>query len=294
MIDQELARIRDSFLKNQGAEMDIVYLNSDSISSEDLISRVSNYSLFGGKQLYILRRPFQIEGFEKEAAKIGEVIPDATMLVIVDPKTTDKSKQAKLLRSIGTVRVYNSVKGGQLERWIIDYVKEKGGKVDLSNARHLIERVGEDDLAVKSEIDKLMLYDKEISRETIDQLVDKSAQSVIFNLLDSAFTGHPKYACELYEDQIRSGAEPEYVLNMLAWQMSLIAACKTAKSRSVNDISSDMKISSYSLGKAMTQSSRLEITDIRRIIARLAEMDISSKTGEYELSEAIKNFLLDP
>ena len=142
---------------------------------------------------------------------------------------------------------------------------------------------------VAHELDKLLLHDATITRESIDQLTERTPQGKIFDLLDAAFAGQAERALRLYEAQRAQRVEPQEILAMIGWQLRQVALAKTVGS---HDLVREGKVSPYSARKASTIASRLTHTKLKQLLHDITTLDARSKRTNIDLDEALQTYLL--
>src|SRR5207302_5372047 len=103
--------------------------------------------------------------------------------------------------------------------WLSETAKARNATLNPSDASYLVERVGLNQQLLANELDKLLLYNPQITRSSIDQLTDPTPQSTVFQLLEAAFAGRTKQALDLYAEQRGLKVEPQQIIAMLAWQL---------------------------------------------------------------------------
>jgi DNA polymerase III subunit delta len=143
-----------------------------------------------------------------------------------------------------------------------------------------------------SELQKLSIYDKQITRQSIELLTDKTPQSSIFELLDSALAGDIKRALQLYQEQRALKVEPQQIVAMLAWQLHIFAIVKTAGDRTDQQIASEAKINPFVVRKAQSAVRRLRYAAIKSLIADLHELDLAMKRRSIDLDEALQHYIV--
>ncbi len=143
-----------------------------------------------------------------------------------------------------------------------------------------------------SELEKLLLYDPIITRQTIDLLTDPTPQSTIFQLLEAAFAGNSKQAIKLYKEQRSMKVEPLQIIAMLSWQLNVLAIIKTAGDRSTQDIAKQAKINPYVVSKSQGIARKLSLDELKSLIKDLLEIDIASKRTNIDIDEALQLYIL--
>jgi DNA polymerase-3 subunit delta len=228
----------------------------------------------------------------ERAERLLQELPETTDLILAEPKLDKRSSYYKLIKKATDFREFGELDEGGLTRWLSATAKDKGGSVSAADARLLIERVGTSQQILASELEKLLLYSSEVTRQSIELLTDKTPQGTIFELLEVAFSGHTRRALELYREQREQKVDPSQIIAMIAWQLRVLALIKTAGARSRADIASAARLNPYVVGKSQTVAARLSLAQLKRLIAELLAIDVRSKRQNIDLDEALQNYLL--
>ncbi len=232
----------------------------------------------------------------KEAAeKIEQIlssIPETTDVVVYEPLTDKRTVFYKFLKANTQLEEYLELDEGQLTTWLAEQAKKSSALLSYSDAKYLVGRVGVGQQRLASELEKLLLYDISISRETIDLLVEPTPQSKIFDLLDAAFAGRKKKALELYNDQRAQNVEPQAIAAMLAWQLQTMALAKFGAGKSAPQIAKDAGVSPYPISKAANLVARLPLEQLKQMINDLTMIDYKSKTSKFDVDEALKTYIV--
>ena len=155
-----------------------------------------------------------------------------------------------------------------------------------------MERVGANQQLLSNELDKLLLYDANISRRTIDVLTDPTPQSTIFQLLEAAFAGNSKRALQLYAEQRALKVEPVQIIAMLTWQLHVLAIIKTAGDRSIDVIAQEAKLNPFVVRKSQAIAQSLTLTELKKLVTDLLKIDTASKRTNLDPDEALQHYLL--
>jgi len=156
----------------------------------------------------------------------------------------------------------------------------------------LAVRGGLNQQLLSNEIEKLVLYDKNVTRESIDLLSEATPQSTVFQLLEVAFAGNAKRALSIYEELRAQRVEPPQIVAMLAWQLHVLALIKTAGDRTAVSISAEAKISPYVVQKSQRIAQNLSYLNLKSLILNLLEIDVRSKREALDVDDALQNYLL--
>jgi DNA polymerase III delta subunit len=170
--------------------------------------------------------------------------------------------------------------------------KVKNGSLSSADARFLVERIGTNQQLLSSELSKVLLYDTNINRKTIELTTEAIPQSTIFDLLDSIFSGNSKRALALYTDQRALKVEPQQIISMLVWQFHIIALIKSAKQLSTEQIAKIAKINPYVVSKTAKIASKITLRQLRHMIHDLLELDVRLKSESLDTDDALKLYIL--
>jgi DNA polymerase-3 subunit delta len=164
--------------------------------------------------------------------------------------------------------------------------------LSASDARFLAERVGANQQSLVHELEKLLLYEPNITRASIELLTEATPQSTVFQLLEAAFAGNKKRALELYAEQRVQKVEPQQIIAMLAWQLHIVALAKTAGQRTPDTAAKEAKVSPFVFKKSAAIARRLSLTELKKLIADLLKIDWRLKRESIDADEAVQNYLL--
>ena len=160
-------------------------MNTSSIS--DILDEVSMISLFSSEKVVI--------GYNFDISKINDNDRDYLIrylnnnnsndryIILIAGKVDGRSKDYKIFKDkfkiIDLLQIDN---GKDIYKYVEDYIKDRGYKIDKYNLDYLVELLGNDINNINNEIDKILLYlndDKVISREIIDKLVSDNIDNII-------------------------------------------------------------------------------------------------------------------
>jgi DNA polymerase-3 subunit delta len=213
-------------------------------------------------------------------------------VIFYEPLPDKRTGYFKVLKSKSQLEEFDELDQRGLAAWLAEQAKKQGGQLSLGDANYLVERVGASQELLASELEKLLIYDAEISRESIDLLTVKTPQSKVFDLLDAAFGGNKKRALELYAEQRAQKVEPQFIMGMIAWQLELIALAHLGRGKTAIQIAKDAGVSPYPVQKAQRLADKLDRQKLTEMINTAAEFDYKSKTVTFDLDEALKTYIV--
>jgi DNA polymerase-3 subunit delta len=288
---QELHRLTADFVREYG-DMALEQLDGEEASFDRLHESVQSLPFLSPKKLVILHEPGKQKKFAEQITDVLKDVAETNDVVIVEPKPDKRSSYYKTLKKLTDFREYGELDVAALARWASDYARKQGGELLAPDARVLIDRVGPDQQSLRHEIDKLINYDPQISKQTIILLTEPLPQSSIFELLDAAFSGNTKQAMQLYREQRALKVEPLAIIAMLAWQLHILAVVKAAGMLAADEIARVAKLSPFVVRKSQSITRKLSPDQLRARISELLTLDTKLKTTSIDPDEALQLYLL--
>lgn len=280
------------FLKEYG-DMGLERIDGEEAEYDRIREALESLPFLASKKLVVLRKPSAQKQFIENIEGLLANLPYSTDVIIYEPKLDKRSVYYKTLKAKTEFREFNELDAQGLARWLIDEAKAAGGSLGMSDALYLVDRIGLNQLMLRSELEKLLLYDKSITRQTIELLSERTPQSTIFELLEAAFAGQTKKALAIYDEQRLLKVEPIAIMALIAWQLHLLAVIKTAGQRTVDDVAREAKINPYSLRKSQRIADKLTLPELKRLIQRVLELDVDLKSKSIDADEALRNLIVD-
>jgi len=244
------------------------------------------------KKLVILRKPGANKEFIEHAEELLRDLPDTTDVVLVEPKLDKRLAYYKLLKKQTDFREFKELDPGGLTRWLVQEAAAKQGRISPADANYLVQRVGGNQQLLANELEKLLVHDAQITRQSIDSLTEATPQSTIFELLEAAFAGNTERTMQLYKEQRQLKVEPPQIVAMLAWQLHVVALIKAARDRTAEQMAEEAKLSPYVVKKSQGIARKLTLTELKTLIADLLDIDVRSKKVGLDADEALQNYLL--
>jgi len=180
--------------------------------------------------------------------------------------------------------------------WIKKEAEERGGEFNNQSASLLIGLTGGDLWQIDQEINKLINYKAGkmpsltnakvlVEEDEVEELVKGAFEENIFALTDAIGNRNKSQALKLLEQEIKAGANENYLLTMIIRQVKIILQARAGldSGASPKKIASDLKMNSFVIQKATSQARNFTIEVLKRYLAELIEIDYKSKTGQGEI-----------
>lgn len=291
LLGRELKKIIDEFLNEYG-DLGLERIDGEEATYDRMREALESLPFLASKKLVILRAPSPNKEFAEKVETLLENLPDSTDLIIVEPKLDKRTSYAKFLKKKTSYNEYSELDEYGLSSWLVTEAKTKKGSLTANDARYLVSRVGVNQQMLSNELDKLLSYSSNVTKETIDLLTEQTPQSTVFELLDAALSGNNAKTLKLYQEQRALKVEPQAIIALLSWQLHALAVVKTAGDRSDDDIARTAKLNPFVVRKTRILSKNVSVKDAKQYVSELLELDIALKTTAIDANDALQVYLL--
>lgn len=281
----------DTFLASYD-EFGLERLDAEELEATQLLESLQSIPLFSEKKLIIIDNASSNKAFCEKFPSFLSLIPESTDVFFVEKKIDKRSSFYKFLKKETDFKEMSELDPPALARWLVEQSTATGAILSLSDANYLVQRVGANQVMLYNELQKLVTFDKNITKQTIDKLTEQSPQGTIFELLDAVLNGRHKKAMELYDEQRRMKVEPQQVIAMLAWQLHILAIVKSGDSRLAANIASEARLSPFVVSKTQKLASGMSFQQIKKAINDLFELDLATKSSAIDADQALKHFII--
>jgi DNA polymerase-3 subunit delta len=290
-LGEELRRLTVGF-STEHSELAVERLDGDDADYLKIQEALTGLPFLADRKLVLLREPGKNKRFLENFEQLFEDLPETTEVIIVEPKLDKRLSYYKYLKKNTDFREFTEPDSSELTRWLMESAKSRNGSLGQGDARYLVERVGANQQLLSNELEKLLLYDSKITRQSIDLLTEPAPGSTIFNLLEAAFAGNARKVLDLYAEQRALKVEPQQIVAMLAWQLHVLAVIKTAGDRSAEQIAKEARLNPFVVRKSQVIAKNLSVSEVRQLVNDLLEIDIKSKSVSIDPDEALQHYLL--
>lgn len=287
----ELTRLTDDF-RAKNDDLAIEKIEAGDIEFGRLLESVSSLPFLSSRRMIVIYDPSANGDLTERAEELLDAVADTTDLIIVEPKFDKRSSLYKILKERADFKEFNSIDEKSLPSWLVGEAKKLGGNISQADANYLVQRIGANQLTAFHELEKLIIYDPDVSRAAIDMLTEKLPQSTVFNLLDAAFSGDKKKALAIYEDQRSQMVEPQTILGMMAWQVHVLAVVKFNEKSGADGIAKQAKLNPFVVRKTLIVAKRLTAKQVKSLVSRVLKLDVRLKSENIDADEAVRQLII--
>ncbi|MEG2232439.1 MAG: DNA polymerase III subunit delta [Bacilli bacterium] len=295
LINEELNKIIIKYKLNKD---DICKYDLSLFSIKNIIDDALSLPLFNNKKIIIAENCtiFDTTGKKEDGAileKYIENVNESTILIFIDKneKLDERKKITKKIKEKYQCLECNKINIYQVAKELFeDYI------ISPSTLNKLINRVGSNLYNLKNEIEKLKIFkinDKIINDEDI-LFTCKTIDDNIFNFIDYIVLKNSEKVLEIYNEMIKKNVEPIMMIVMIANQFRLLYQVKElyTKNNSLEKIASILEIHPYRVKLAFEKSKNYSANLLLEYLEKLADLDVSIKSGNIEPDIGLELFLL--
>ena len=293
--DQELVNFYlNKIMKEIGLDEDkkINYdMNTSSIS--DILDEVSMISLFSSEKVVI--------GYNFDISKINDNDRDYLIrylnnnnsndryIILIAGRVDGRNKDYKIFKDkfkiIDLLQVDNDK---DIYKYIEDYIKDRGYKIDKYNLDYLVELLGNDINNINNEIDKIMLYlsdDKIISREIIDKLVSDNIDNIMYEFTNAVLDREYEKISKMYNDFKIENVGYDYLIGSLgnALRGALVIKILYNQGNSNSEIAKFIGKKEFYIKKMIERLYNYTVDDLCMMIDKLGIIDREYKSGKSNI-----------
>jgi DNA polymerase-3 subunit delta len=311
-----LAKMKAKLGDSTTVDLNTTVLEGQKVALDELIHACDTVPFLAERRLVIIndlaarfepRRGGEKEESEAEKALLQDLgeylsrLPDSARLVFLERKKIGRGnpiyKYAVDIED-GYVKEFTPPRGGALNRWIANLVREKGGSIEPGAINLLAAFIGSDLRLLDQEIEKLLTHtgeERPIKEQDVQLLVSYVQEASIFDMVDALGKRDTREAMKLLHRLLDDGQPPLYLLHMIVRQFRILLRIKEllGKGTLAADIRALLGLHPFVVEKMMKQAPNFSIAQLEDIYHRLLEIDEAVKTGGMEPQLALDVFVTE-
>ncbi len=298
---RKLNELKSEFVKKIDAESNSLnVINGQDTNLGEISEKISTGSLFVKKRLIVIENIFDnkkdnifielinyLKSFSKDSDNII-IFWDEELNTKNVPLKVNQKKLFTFLSKQKFVQEFKPLTSSQLLSFIKKEAKIYNKDIKLPTASLLLNLTTGNLWLLTKEIKKLSFREKdnkEISIESVKELVTSSFDEDIFALTDALSIKNKELAIKLLEEQTAAGLSDEYLLTMLIRQFKILLQMKKALEAKTSqaEIAKKLKLHPFVIKKGYQQAKNFSIESLNNYLNRLVELDFLNKKGQANL-----------
>lgn len=310
LMDMAIDELKKKYIEESFETINYVKIEGKNCDLQTLINACETLPFMSEKKIVLVNDISAFmdnikDRFEKEFYDYIDRLGDFLCLIFMDNTSSIRknSKIYKHLNKDNRVVDFSKLEGQDLNRWIERILKKHDKEMSLSNINYFIERSSYRSRNIdirlfdlENELLKVVDHSKhrELSREDIDQVLVKSIDTNIFELLNAINRRDSESAIEIFDDMYMANEPVLRILYMITRQFRLILSYKLYKDKGYGDnkVQEKLQIKNYEFGKIRSQSSKFQIKELEDIMEYLLNIDIQTKTTTTDQKLLVEMLLI--
>jgi DNA polymerase III delta subunit len=220
-------------------------------------------------------------------------LPDTTCLLIVEKEVDKRMKLYSLIAKTGLAVEFPLQKPPELEKWVANIAARSGKQFERGAQGYFMEKSEDSMTAIKSELDKLLMYTGERSRITMGDIAavcSFSLKARIFDLMDAVVAGQRLKAIAELRALMEQREPAIRIMAMLSGHLALLRHMKLMSGRGMqlNEITELMKLNPYRAKILWRQCRRCQPDRLDGAIKKCYEQDFAVKSGRLDKDAALE------
>lgn len=284
---RRIAALESGWAERWNAPCDRLTLDLESASLQEVAEAVETIPLFGGPRLVWL------QNLERASADLLDYLVarlppgvEQTLVILSAEKLDARRTALQKLQKIAHVIRVDPPESRELLSWMKQQAQELGLSLQNRALEMVREVVGEDPLALRTELEKLALYPApagSLGEEELSALLSRTlpwaAETAIFQLVDAVVEGRGSRALRILRQLKAVGRPSLVILQMLARQYRmLVLACGNPR-LGADGLARELGVAPFAARKALGQARRMTLREAIDGLEAILEADLRIKSG---------------
>jgi len=304
LIGQVLAALRRYLVPEGIGEFNFDQLDGSLVSPAQVADVSGTMPVFAEKRLVIVRdAPWFGSGKGKGKGETGDSddksgdkntepllryvqdpSPYTCLVLLAGEKVNHQRRLVKAVQQTGQVLEFPTLRGADLNQWIMEYCRGLGKKIDRGAVDHLAVAGGGNLAILAEEIEKLALYvggEERISQADAAQVVSTSTTLSIFDLMDAVGSRKAAQAVRLLREMAKAGEPEVKIAAQLTNHLRTILRVKALSEKGCRemDLAREVGVHPFTAKKALHQGRNFTAGELVADLETMLQLDVDGKTG---------------
>jgi DNA polymerase III subunit delta len=294
-----ITSLRDQLVKELGEEPEDYRFYPDEKDLSEVISIISNGSLFSPHRFVQLLSVDSYKGNQQKALieYIKKPADDATLVLVSGKNSVDKKLDGVVPKE--GKKVFWELFERDKKSWVIQYFREKGMTIDAEAVDSLLEMVENNTEELKKACSVLFFYFQEgaqIGTEDVDRILYHSKEETVFTLFDKIAARDLEGALEIYAKiRLSAGGEMVQLLGGLLWQIRKLLDAALLLEGGMNPQQAFTKLKIFGKKRQalfLTGTRSYSSRELQRGVALIAEYDGKARSSRKEMQAPMMDIFL--
>lgn len=272
---------------------------------EDVLIEAGYVSMFQESKFIIIKNA-NFFGAEKLKDSDAEVLlsylehpsDQAVLIFVCSSKLDLRKKITKFIKEKYNLITIPSLKYYEIENRVSESFRKSNFKIDSDTVKYIVQNGLNNYDIVMSEVEKIKLFYNDpgyISFNDVQNLVSKSINTNNFLFVDAIVDRDLEKSLELLKDLKIMKVEPTILLSLIARDFRIMLQIKTLLElgKREYEIMTELGLQDWQLEKYLKKIFPYKVKELESVLIKLADIDLSIKTGKVEKYVALELFILD-
>ncbi len=310
LMDKSLSKLKELYIEPGLEDLNYIVFNRKNLNFDHILNACETLPFMAEKKVIVIKNIGELMENDKDFdQKLGHYIANLgdylCLLVMTKPNELKKTSSLyKNVKKYGQVVEFDKLKGKDLSTWIEGKFKEKGKNIQASDLSYFISQSSYSDYNssknlhdLENEINKIISFANEenIKRENIDEVLTRTLDTNIFNLLSAINTKDRDRAIKVLNELYIVNEPIQRILFMITRQIRLMLAHKLYKARgdSEAEIQKKLQIGNFEHKKISRESANFTSENLTYALERVLQTDIKQKTSSYDEKLALEMLIIE-
>jgi DNA polymerase-3 subunit delta len=301
---QKLKRAIISFKQKKGG--DVITIEAIDFNFGEFKNHLQTQGLFKSDKLIVLKNLI-LEGDKNQLNKIDKLLgfkPAKTSVVFyerdkVDARTAFFKKLTKLANVRGKQYYpeFTLFEPAEMRRWIVRELQKSSKTIEPQALNFLLDAC-HNSWQAYAEIGKLVVQPQNnITLDKVKSLVINRIDDNIFHLTDAIAQKNLSQALKLLNDQIKNGAQPLYLLAMIARQIKILIKVKSVQKRlgqiPARQLADTIKEHPFVVQKILSSAKLFSLEELTQVYNQILETDLKLKSARISPQSLLSKLVYD-
>ncbi len=265
------------------------------LNLEEVTQAYYSYPMMSDRRVIVLKRCERLSPAQcKELEVVLDAPAESSILIAVGAKLDMRRRVFAQMSRLGFAARFRVPYENQVRPWLLQFARDQGIGLDPEAADLLVLYNGANLRELATELDKIAVNDKNISREDVERSASQRRETSVFELTDQIGTRDYQRAIQLVRSFLRDGSEVSFALAMIQRHFQLLLNTKEliARRRSQAQLASELGISPYFVGKYVAQERNFSREELWNGLSAMLAADVQLKSKGRHFEAVVLDLLV--
>ncbi len=280
---------------DQAPDFNLDRFFADALNLEDVTQAYYAYPMMSDRRVIVLKRCERLSPAQcKELEVVLDTPAESSILIAVGAKIDARRRFFAQMSRQGFAARFRIPYENQVRPWLLQFARDEGIGLDPEAADLLVLYNGANLRDLATELDKIAVNDRSISREDVERSVTRRRETSVFELTDQIGTRDYRRSAQLLRSFLRDGSEVSFALAMIQRHFQLLLNTKEliARRRSQSQLAADLGISPYFVGKYVAQERNFSREQLWNGLSAMLAADVQLKSRGRHFEALVLDLLI--